>query len=364
MVFRIVAAAVLAAVCAGSFANAQSAADIGDPRELPPASFKGQQYVDSRGCVFLRAGFGGQVNWVARVTRERKALCGYPPSFGAAPQIEVADEAPAPVAGPKAPAAKTATAKVAAPRVKVQVAGTAPVAAPIARDLKLGEYERVPSVAGTRKIGCYASAPVPVRVRMQDGGSTVWCTTGDGTMTNARLPRALQGDTVAHADAVAAPLVSTAAAIVVPPGYKLAWTDDRLNTRRAIGTRQGWADQEKVWTRTVPAELVEPAFTTQKGKRVIVVRRAVPGDVAVSTKSDPAAKAGLWVQVGTFGQQSNADGAAARLAGLGLPVAKSKINKGGKALQIVMAGPFASASDAQTAVSAARSAGFSDAFIR
>ena len=71
-----------------------------------------------------------------------------------------------------------------------------------------------------------------------------------------------------------------------------------------------------------------------------------------------------YIQVGTFGQPSNADGASQRLAGLGLPVARSKITKGGKALQIVLAGPFASSAEAQAALSKARRAGFSDAFIR
>jgi hypothetical protein len=52
------------------------------------------------------------------------------------------------------------------------------------------------------------------------------------------------------------------------------------------------------------------------------------------------------------------------LQGIGLPVARAKITSGGRAMQIVMAGPFGSAADAAAALSMARRAGFGDAFIR
>ena len=45
------------------------------PAELPPPDFRGQQYVDSRGCAFVRAGSGGEVVWVPRVSREGQPLC-------------------------------------------------------------------------------------------------------------------------------------------------------------------------------------------------------------------------------------------------------------------------------------------------
>lgn len=47
------------------------------PAESPPEDFPGQQYIDSRGCVFLR----DTDSWVARQTRDGQPVCGYPPSL-------------------------------------------------------------------------------------------------------------------------------------------------------------------------------------------------------------------------------------------------------------------------------------------
>ncbi len=51
-----------------------------EPAELPPPDFQGQQYVDSRGCLFLRAGDAGGVIWIPRVTRGGAPICDQPPS--------------------------------------------------------------------------------------------------------------------------------------------------------------------------------------------------------------------------------------------------------------------------------------------
>jgi hypothetical protein len=50
------------------------------PAEFPPASFRAAQYVDSRGCVYVRAGASGVVNWVPRINRQRQHICNAQPS--------------------------------------------------------------------------------------------------------------------------------------------------------------------------------------------------------------------------------------------------------------------------------------------
>ena len=65
-----------------------------------------------------------------------------------------------------------------------------------------------------------------------------------------------------------------------------------------------------------------------------------------------------------FGSEANARNSAARLQGLGLPVRVGTYQKAGKSYKIVLAGPFSNASGLSAGLSAARRAGFSDAFTR
>ena len=69
------------------------------PAETPPPSnFIGMQYVDSKGCAFIRVGFSGLARWVPRVTRQRRQVCGLTPSMSANERTQVAvSQAPASV---------------------------------------------------------------------------------------------------------------------------------------------------------------------------------------------------------------------------------------------------------------------------
>ena len=75
------------------------------PAENPPAGYAGMQYVDSKGCAFLRAGTDGAPLWVPRVSRGGVQLCNFPPSGKRVP-IASADGTAATVApdDPPAPA--------------------------------------------------------------------------------------------------------------------------------------------------------------------------------------------------------------------------------------------------------------------
>lgn len=392
MLFKFVSAAAFAVMILPNVAFSQTIAQIGGPAEQPPSGYAGDQFVDSRGCVFLRAGIAGQARWVPRVSRDRKVLCGFPPTFGARVAIEMADESPrveAPRVAAVAPVAPAPRAVTQAPMATIASAMMPPVvAAPVARPQAAAPapqtYQVVTSTGpGAGKIGCYSNAPVAEVVQLRNGGTAVVCTRGDGTLAGWRPPvypngsgvgAALRDPVVARAD-ISRPDPSRAGRVAtagshdvaqvpaarhdtpaVPKGYKLAWTDDRLNPNRGVGTAKGQQAQDQVWNRDVPATLV--------GKT------KAKSQVTVSTKNAPTApvQAGgsgkIYVQVGTFGVAANAAGAAQRLRGLGLPVAKSKISKGGKALEIVLAGPFGSTAAAQGALRQARGAGFGDAFLR
>lgn len=126
-----------------STAQAQALRDVDGPVNFPPSSYKGKQFVDNNGCAFVRAGIDGRVNWIPRVSRSRKLLCGLKPTFsGAEANVASAQSANAPVQitnneapvadapAPRVAAAKPATAPKPQPAPKPVVAKPAPRVAP------------------------------------------------------------------------------------------------------------------------------------------------------------------------------------------------------------------------------------------
>ncbi len=78
---RVFAISVIAASLGLGVVHAQSYSALDSPAEFPPSNYKGKQYVDSRGCVYIRAGVDGNTTWVPRVSRDRKVICGFKPTF-------------------------------------------------------------------------------------------------------------------------------------------------------------------------------------------------------------------------------------------------------------------------------------------
>jgi hypothetical protein len=274
-----------AILLSSSVVNALSIEEVGGPSETPPADFSGDQFVDSRGCVFMRAGLDGQTAWVPRIDRNRQVICDRPPTLAAAPAaVGTASEVPA-----KPPVAEPAAAD--APQAAVRrVTRIAPV------------QEAVPA----RRIGCFADAPAPLRVRLAQGGTAVLCTRGDGTLDGVRVPLYPPGE---------GPTPALGA-----PGQLIAVT-------RTTGAAGG-----------LPAE---PTATTE----------ASAGRAAVSPH---------YVQVGAFRVPGNAIRAREALRQMGLPTARAET----QGLTMVFAGPFATPDEALLVRGTVRGAGFDDAFIR
>lgn len=297
------------------------------PKELPPAGFKGEQYVDSAGCVFLRAGVGERVTWVARISRERRQMCGLAPTFApvvaeaappspAEPDVE-AVAVPAPV--PESAAATKTRLRRAAPEIARAVATPA---------------QEVQFV----NVICPAHAPVAKRLAVK-GATKILC-----------FPEGMELDTVA-----------------VPKGYRLAWTDDRLNPLRGIGTAEGEVMQDRVWTRKVPARPVAEATPPVRVQAPVPAKSTArkTSGATLSASNAPAQASGHYlVQVGSFGVAANAHRTRERLAVLGLPVTGGKGSINGQPVHVVYAGPFSAADAAQAALRLVRGAGFGDAFLR
>lgn len=125
---RIFAIAVLACQLMSGAAQAQRATTSA-PAEFPPSSFNGLQYVDSRGCIYIRAGLSGAVNWVPRMNRAREHICNAQPTY-AKGQVPVdqsrQSRAAAPeVLVPKAEPVQTAAAGQARSAVQAPVSAAA-----------------------------------------------------------------------------------------------------------------------------------------------------------------------------------------------------------------------------------------------
>jgi len=136
----VLACASALAIFAAQSANAQSLRNASGPAERPPLSYTASQFVDSKGCVYIRAGFGGSVTWVPRVNRSGKLMCGAKPSLVAG--SEVVD--------PRGESAIKET-TVAAASVRAPVRTPAPVPA------------MTPSMGFTPKPVAVAAAPVVIK---------------------------------------------------------------------------------------------------------------------------------------------------------------------------------------------------------
>ncbi len=84
--FRLPLVAAGVVLLVGSTAlNAQTRRGTMLPAETPSAEFADTQYVDSRGCAFVRAASNGQVAWLPLFDADRQPVCGLQPSAEAGP---------------------------------------------------------------------------------------------------------------------------------------------------------------------------------------------------------------------------------------------------------------------------------------
>jgi hypothetical protein len=310
---RLLSVSILALSMGLISADAQNLRRDNGPAERPPSSFKGKQYIDSRGCVYIRAGFSGKVTWVPRVTRSRKLVCGQKPSLGSSTQAvkaapKAAKAAPATVARKTAtriPAGarvvkKTTRVIPAAPKTTTRVVRKS-VAAPKVQTRVVRRTVAAPKTQ-TRVVRKSVAAPKTqtrvVRKKIQSNRATAQpkviyrCGASDfssqfindgarcGPQTGksrsvVREEVSPQSRNQSNQGQLVGPKGANRkiaeSRIPVPKGYKRAWNDDRLNPLRGVGTTSGKAQMQLVWSNTVPRHLIDPATgkrATAKQKRL------------------------------------------------------------------------------------------------
>lgn len=420
---RVIAGAIIVVSAGLGNVQAQSLRNATPPAEFPAPSYKGKQYVDSKGCVYIRAGIDGNVTWVPRVTRQRKQVCGYKPTGGptavaggqsgqqgkAPVQLTVKpapDAVVAPVVKPK-PAPKTVRAKPVTP-VKpkaVPTTTTTQVVVPKPKPVPRKQVKVIPvtpTKAKTQTKTKFAAKPAPViqaapalpldtrvvprhvydnrqnttNFKVPKGYRSVW---KDDRLNPKRAERTLR------------PAVVTTAA-KIPRGYGRAWDDGRLSRTRAMGTARGDAQTDLVWTKTVPRTLVpvptQGQVVTIKSarseRRKSLFGATLPAQpqertqtvARLSTRSapvDPPARRTAritstsdgqrYVRVATYTNEADARTTARALAKQGLPMRLGTVKRIGKSQKVVLAGPFATTQEARAALSAVQSAGFTKARI-
>jgi cell division septation protein DedD len=300
MFVRVLSFSAVVAICAFAWSAPSDAQSqrYREPAEFPPASFTGTQYVDSRGCIFVRGGIGGTTTWVPRVSSSRQNLCGATPTFanGAQPQSATTAQAAIPpgailITRPQTPAAQPAAqarpaqvARPQAPRVVVatpQAVSPAPTRtvnarlapqAPLVVERPGKPMQTVASITTPPTIGKAAQVQATSANRCAAAGVRCGPQTQDptgriagngpivatpGMVVHRRDLHRLDPQTRIVPRHVAESQAQAASANVVPKGYRPVWTDDRLNPLRAHGTVAGQKAMELVWTDTVPRRLID-----------------------------------------------------------------------------------------------------------
>ncbi len=384
--------------------GAAIAQSSGIPAEFPPAEYAGNQYVDSNGCAFIRAGISGITNWVPRVDRSRSQVCNFEPTFPVAdaapePAVEAPAVAMAPAAAPAAPASTgslvlsptAADLQRPAPRIASAPAPAA-VAAPAAPrmtlaeacDGKFGVQAGFISSSTGEPIDCgpapvataTVAAPEPAVAEVPRMTLAQIC---DGMSTgNIRYIDANTGEPIVCPSAPAA--VATVAAPASTGPRELTFDEGIMGAACNLAPTNGGKRvecQPNVQQSRATISTMGASVPASNPTGLLAVPQPPEGYAAVWDDGRLNPNRGLqtqrafaaaprttlskpFIQVGSFGVHGNADQLVAQLRSMGIPAQTSLRGS----LKLVAAGPFETSAVQNQALSRIQSLGFRDAYFK
>lgn len=375
------------------------------PAEPPPPDFPARQFIDSKGCVFLRT---EDDRWQARVARDGAPICGYPPTLsvrglGGKPKLRaldpdagrsraelleralsqtvltnlrpgelVSDSQPmeklpdlGPEPMPTGPAQELQAAIAAAPALRQDMGGG------LKPNLRLCELLGYDGKAGPTGMGRDPSQGYCNSLPEADL-SRLSFARPIGSSTRDKHPDARPAEPASDTTAVVPALAEPAAAAKVAATPK-----PKTLPARPTGKVQAAAKPADTPARSAPAKpqvgpdkpqvaAAKPQGATAKPQVATAKTRGASADPAKTALPQvgmiPAGA--RYVQLGTFADTGNADRAAQRVAGLGYPVLRGKDRVNGRPVQFIMAGPFPDRESIVRGLDAIRRAGYRDAFPR
>ncbi len=334
------------------------------PAELPPASFRGKQYVDSQGCVYIKAGFGNHISWVPRVNRKRQVFCNAhnKPSLSPAQLAAITGQPATRLKTPKAKvAAKAPVATVVTPPAKpvfkkkpkvYQTIVLTPT--PTKKPYQARYTPPSPAPKAPRKIVYSGAQSLPKGGNVIMGGNAYSLAPSKYADAN---PVMQYGTRYNIASTRPQRTVRTKTVRAVDPVHKLTLYPTMID---GDVTARGDAQMELVWSNTVPRRLIKRVRAKQ-------VARSVSYATNISTKSPQktasrAAPSARFVQIGTFGNPTNARKTISHFQSRGLPVSSRAVSRNGQSYKVVFLGPFESSNRLRLAMNSARKSGFRDAF--
>lgn len=368
------------------------------PAEPPPDDFASRQYIDSRGCVFLRDNAGA---WLPRVARDGAPICGYPPTFSARgidgrPRLRALDPdagrsraelleqalsetvltnlRPGELAGDSNPMEKL-------PDMGPEPANAAPslalkaalAAAPAVRH-SMGEALQ-PNRRLCQLLGYDDISGAQGRARDPSQGYCSSLRESDlSRLTFVRSVAEVRKENAPPAESAEAGKAAPKAALPAAKGGKAApKTADKPDSKAVPAPAPAKTAAQKPGSDKASAQKAatgKPGAGNLKLKKIVPVPpKSAPVKEAAKQAVKPAPPgiipAGArYIQFGTYADADNADRAAQVVAQMGYPVMRGKDRVKGKDVQFVLAGPFGDRETIVRALDAIRRAGFKDAYPR